>query len=486
MEAENDLSDRYRLRRRLASGGMGEVWLADDLVLGREVAVKVLAVGSCAEASAVERFDREARTMAALQHPNIVTVFDSGTRSGSAFIVMELLAGPTLAQLLAERGPLPEPEAVRLGAEIAAGLSAAHLAGVIHRDIKPSNLMFSASGTLKILDFGIARLSQNTSAGLTATDAVIGSAPYLSPEQAAGAPVDERSDLYALGCVLVALVTGRPPFIADHPMAVLHQQIHTDPPALRQLQPEVSPALEALVARLLSKRPDDRPASAGEVEAQLAAIAAAGLDSGSGATATLLLPTGAPPAATTLSPAATRAYPTVPGAGDPPAPVPSPIQPTTPRPRRGWLIAAGLVAVAVLTAVALTTLPDRGGDVASATPTPGASSTPPRPTPTTSTPASTSPSPVNPTPAATATAAPADPLDAVRAAVRAAVADGELDPGKAEELDRRLDDLATKLDDDKEVDKQVKSLSRYLAGLVKRGELTEDGFDRIQAALDRL
>jgi serine/threonine protein kinase len=130
--------------RRLASGGMGEVWLARDAVLGREVAVKVIAVGSDGDPDAVERFRREATMTAALEHPNIVTIFDSGTHDGSAFIVMELLAGPTLAQFVADRGPLPELEAIRLGAQIAAGLAAAHRAGVVHRDIKPSNLMFSS------------------------------------------------------------------------------------------------------------------------------------------------------------------------------------------------------------------------------------------------------------------------------------------------------------------------------------------------------
>lgn len=210
MQAERRLADRYVLVRRLASGGMGEVWQARDDVLGRDVAVKVIAVGSDGDPQAVERFRREAVMTAALEHPNIVTIFDSGTHQGSAFIVMELLAGPTLAQLVAARDPVPELEAVGLAAQIAAGLAAAHGAGVVHRDIKPSNLMFSSSGTLKVLDFGIARLAQTTAPALTQADAVIGSAPYLSPEQAVGALADERSDLYALGCVMVTMVTGSP------------------------------------------------------------------------------------------------------------------------------------------------------------------------------------------------------------------------------------------------------------------------------------
>jgi len=275
MSPETLLAGRYRMRRRMASGGMGEVWLAHDEVLGRDVGVKVLHVGADVDPPAVERFSREALAMAALQHPNIVSIFDSGTGSGTAFIVMELLTGPTLAQHVAERGTLPEPEAVQLAAQVAAGLDTAHRAGVIHRDIKPSNLMFSSSGTLKILDFGIARLSQATSGGLTATNAVIGSASYLAPEQASGGTVDERSDLYALGCVLMTMLAGRPPFTADHPIAILHQQVNDQPPRLRELRPQTSPALDDLVHTLLDKRPDARPASAAEVEALLAAIALA-------------------------------------------------------------------------------------------------------------------------------------------------------------------------------------------------------------------
>ncbi len=345
MHPDAVLADRYRLRRRLASGGMGEVWLADDAVLGREVAVKVLSVGSDADQAAVERFALEARTLAALQHPNIVTIFDSGTPSGTAFIVMELLPGPTLAQLIADRGRLPEAEAVLLAAQVAAGLDAAHRAGVIHRDIKPANLMFSSSGMLKILDFGIARLSQTTTIGLTATNAVIGSASYLSPEQAVGATVDERSDLYSLGCVLVAMVAGRPPFTADHPMAILHQQVNVEPPRLRELQPEASPALEALVQRLLNKRPDARPATAAEVEAQLTAIASAEPSPGRGATATVV-ETAAP---TAVSPTAGghAALPHGSAVRARPDRAPDVARPSS----REAAAAAGLIAAGILTAV---------------------------------------------------------------------------------------------------------------------------------------
>ena len=378
MHPDDLLAERYRLRRRLASGGMGEVWLARDAILGREVAVKVLSVGSDADPAAVERFDLEARTLAALQHPNIVTIFDSGTPSGTAFIVMELLTGPTLAQLIADRGRIPEAEAVRLAAQIAAGLDAAHQAGVIHRDIKPANLMFSSSGILKILDFGIARLSQTTSAGLTATNAVIGSASYLSPEQAAGAAVDERSDLYSLGCVLVAMVAGRPPFTADHPIAILHQQVNDEPPRLRELRPEASPALEALVHSLLNKRPDARPATAADVETQLTALAstkpAPGLDP-----TTTVAHSVAPPVADTLQPAVTRLYPT---AQMPKLAMTAPLRRSDrvagKQPRGRSLIAAGILTAVLLIAFASLSLLGRSGDAASGPPVPSTSSHPRR------------------------------------------------------------------------------------------------------------
>lgn len=477
MHPDDLLADRYRLRRRLASGGMGEVWLASDAVLGRDVAVKVLSVGADADPAAVERFDLEARTLAALQHPNIVTIFDSGTRSGTAFIVMELLPGPTLAQLIAERGPLPEAEAVPLAAQVVAGLDAAHRAGIIHRDIKPANLMFSSAGTLKILDFGIARLSQTTNAGLTATNAVIGSASYLSPEQAAGAPVDERSDLYSLGCVLVTMIAGRPPFTADHPMAILHQQVNDKPPTLRDLQPEASPGLEALVQRLLEKRPDARPATAGEVDAALTRITSA-RHPGLAETATLL-ETAVMPVAST-EPAVTRPYPTA-GLASPAqtATLQVPEPPLARRPRRWWLIPVGTLLVAVLGGLVIMALLNRGVDAASSPPSASSASTK-------STPRDTA-APSDSAPEPTATKRPTTPLDNVRAAVADAVADGQMDPKRAADFIRRLEEMESQSNRGKKKGNQsVADLTNYLNGLVKKGELTRDAYTRIQAAVSQL
>ncbi len=489
MQAESPLADRYVLERRLASGGMGEVWLARDVVLDREVAVKVIAVGTEGDPQAVERFRREARMMAALEHPNIVTIFDVGTHHGSAFIVMELLPGPTLAQFVADRGQLPEVEAVGIGAQIAAGLAAAHRAGVVHRDIKPSNLMFSSSGMLKILDFGIARLSQTTAPALTTANAVIGSAPYLSPEQAVGAAADERSDLYSLGCVLVTMVTGRPPFMGEHPMAVLHQHVHDAPPLLRERQPGVSPATEALVGQLLNKRADARPASADEVEERLTRIMAARRDE-AGLAATAILATGGPPQTRIAEPAATRAYPVAsrtPEIADARQREVRPAGSAKTRPRSWWLLAAFLVAGVVLAAAVMMPLLSRSGVVAAQPSAPGTPSVPK-----TSTAPAASPSPRT-TPQASATRQTTTPLANVRAVVDDLVADGQMDPEAAKEFGHLLDDLAKGSDkrdrkDDRKDDGDddggtVDNLSEYLSDLVEEGELTQDGFRRIEAAL---
>ena len=265
MDAESWLAGRYQLCRQIGAGGVGQVWTAHDAVLGREVAVKVQQVDPDEDYDAFERFVREARSTAALQHPNVVTIFDSGTDGDTAFLVMELLPGPTLTGYLAEHGPLPEQEAVDLAAQVAAGLAAAHGAGVVHRDIKPANLMFDARGTLKIVDFGIARLTQAVATRLTARNAVIGSPPYLSPEQVQGRPVDERSDLYCLGGVLMTMLTGLPPFEGTHSLALMSQHLHAAPPQVRDRRPDVDPELDALVGQMLSKAPQDRPQSAVEV-----------------------------------------------------------------------------------------------------------------------------------------------------------------------------------------------------------------------------
>ncbi|SDS90656.1 serine/threonine-protein kinase [Actinopolymorpha singaporensis] len=260
---------RYRLEELLSRGGMGEVWRAHDSTLGRPVAVKLLHAG-VTEAGDRERFVREARAAAQLSHRNVVAVFDVGEWSGRPFLVMELLDGRTLAAILAARGPLPPDDVRDLGAQAAAGLHAAHQAGVVHRDVKPSNLVRTQDGSLKVVDFGIARVLDEASTRLTRTGTIVGTASYLAPEQVRGRSADARSDLYALGCVLYQLLTGRTPFVGGS-TEVVYGHLHTAPTPPSRLRPGVPEDLDELVLSLLAKEPADRPADAAAVRAALLA-----------------------------------------------------------------------------------------------------------------------------------------------------------------------------------------------------------------------
>lgn len=258
---------RYRLEELLSRGGMGEVWRGYDTTLGRPVAVKVLHAG-VSDPDDRERFLREARAAAQLSHRHVVAVFDVGEWSGRPFLVMELLDGRTLAAELTQRGPLPVDEVRDLGAQAAAALQAAHGAGVVHRDIKPSNLMRSLDGTLKVVDFGIARVLDEASTRLTRTGTVVGTAAYLAPEQARGHIADTRSDLYALGCVLYQLLCGRTPFVGGT-TEVVYAHLHTEPTPPSRLRSDVPPDLDHLILSLLAKDPLERPVDAARVQSLL-------------------------------------------------------------------------------------------------------------------------------------------------------------------------------------------------------------------------
>ncbi|MGH4033016.1 protein kinase domain-containing protein [Actinomycetota bacterium Odt1-20B] len=276
------LGSRYRLLRQVGAGGMGQVWEARDETLGRPVAVKLIALlagGGSGGDEARARFLREARLTAALQHPNVVTVHDLGetdTEGGRApFLVMELLRGEAL-DAVARRGPVALPDAARWGAQICDALAAAHEAGVLHRDIKPSNVLVTTAGTVKVLDFGIARAADPhaanshaadphaTAGRLTRTGFIVGSPPYMAPEQARGRP-EARSDLYALGCLLFELITGRPPFLAPDAVGHLTAHLVQDPPAPSSVAAHIPLHWDELVLTLLRKEPDQRYARAADV-----------------------------------------------------------------------------------------------------------------------------------------------------------------------------------------------------------------------------
>ncbi|MEU8433618.1 protein kinase [Streptomyces sp. NPDC029216] len=267
------LADRYRLDRRLGAGGMGEVWAGHDLALDRPVAVKVL-LEAATDEELIARFRREATIGARLQHPGITVVHDVGQHEGRLFIVMELLPGEDLGAVLArERRGLPAAEAVSLAAQTAEALAAAHERAVVHRDLKPQNLFLLPGGRLKICDFGIAH-SADATAGWTVTGRMFGTPPYMAPEQWRGEHVDARCDLYALGCVLYALLSGEPPFgQTEGPYVLMRRHIEDPPPPLREAGVVVTPELETLLTALLAKAPADRPQSAERVGTALRALA---------------------------------------------------------------------------------------------------------------------------------------------------------------------------------------------------------------------
>ena len=279
----------YRIVGPLGSGGMGEVYRARDERLGRDVAVKVLPAEVAADPDRLRRFEQEARAAGQLAHPNVLVVHDVGTHEGQPFLVTELLEGETLRACL-HGGPLPVRKAIELGAQIAHGLAAAHERGIVHRDLKPENVFLTRDGVVKLLDFGLAKLahplpdaeavsSASTLAHGVDTGAgvILGTVGYMAPEQVRGLPADHRADLFALGCVLHEMVTGKRPFRGASPADTISAILSQDPPALSSAVENVSPALEGIVRRCLEKRPEDRFQSARDLAFDLSSLLTSGV-----------------------------------------------------------------------------------------------------------------------------------------------------------------------------------------------------------------
>lgn len=470
LSPDDVLADRYRIERRLGRGGMAEVFAAEDRTLGREVAVKVLAAHLLDDPHARERLRREARTAAALNHPHIVGLYDIVADGGTDFLVMELVAGPSLADRIREDGRFVVDEALDVARQVADGLAAAHDRGLVHRDIKPSNILFDADGKAKIADFGIARAVE-TSATMTA--GVRGSVPYIAPEQAGGDPPDPRSDLYTLGCVLFEMLTGQPPFTADTTAAVLGQHLHRDPPEASSLNPDVPTDLDAVVSRLLAKQPDRRHPDATTLSHDLQRVAA-----------------GQPPAPDTrehtrvLSPATTVRVGSAPdddptailadrqSSDDPDRDVRSP-------PWR-FIVTAAVVGAALLAVLATGTTRDATDPRAAETP----GSTP------TATPSPTATSASTPTDAAQPPA-PTDPQQAA-SQIRQALAEGR-DQGQisargVEEIERRLAEALEKHEEgkDKEVTKKIEEMRKKLDEFLDHHEIDPNFAERLRQRINDL
>jgi eukaryotic-like serine/threonine-protein kinase len=260
---------RYRIIRKLGAGGMADVYLAEDQELGRRVAIKILNDRHAADDSFIERFRREAKNAAGLSHPNIVSIYDRGEAEGTYYIAMEFLDGRSLKELIVGRGPAPIKTAIDYARQILAAVGFAHRHGIVHRDIKPHNVLVGSEGRLKVTDFGIARSGASQ---MTEVGSIIGTAQYLSPEQARGAPVDQTSDLYSVGVVLFEMLTGQVPFTGDTPLEIAMKHLSEVPKPPSELRPEVPHDLDSVVLRALAKDPSERYQGADEMDADLARV----------------------------------------------------------------------------------------------------------------------------------------------------------------------------------------------------------------------
>jgi eukaryotic-like serine/threonine-protein kinase len=487
------LSDRYELGRVLGRGGMAEVREARDLVLGRRVAVKVLHAALADDPAFIERFRREATAVAALNHPSLVGIFDAGSDGDIRYLVMEYLEGRTLADVLRQDGRLEPDRALEVGIAAAGALEAVHQAGLVHRDVKPANIMVTPSGGVKLMDLGIARAADATS--LTATQSVIGTAAYLSPEQARGLPADARSDLYSLGCVIYETVAGRRPFEGDSAVSVALQHVNDDPPAPSHLVDGLPEGLDAVLARALAKDPDRRYATAAEMAADLRRLERGDAVVGGAA---LAVPA-ATQAMTGMGTTAVHPGPTATSTMADPVAAEADPEPRGSNRTALWLLAALLLIAALIAIAAAMGAFDADGDDAG-TVVPGEDVTEPGPV---------EEAPETPEPApdetvaeettttveeTTTTTEPATDFGAVDDAVASvtaetdrALANGEIDQSERDNLVGKAADAADKArDGDDDALDQVESLGEDLEDLRDDGDLTAPTFNQIRRAIDEL
>ena len=261
------LGDRYRIVDTLGEGGMANVYLADDIILKRQVAVKIIRLDLQKDSQVTARFEREALATSELSHPNIVSVFDVGSDHGLPYMVMEYVKGPDLKEYIQDNTPIPLPKVIKIMDQILSAMSLAHKHGVIHRDLKPQNILMDENGNIKIADFGIAvALNQTT---ITQTNSVLGSVHYMSPEQTRGGMVTKQSDIYSLGIILYELLTGQVPFNGETPVVIALKHAEDEIPSLRKQNKDIPQALENVVLKATAKDPRDRYASVDEMKADL-------------------------------------------------------------------------------------------------------------------------------------------------------------------------------------------------------------------------
>ena len=442
------LAERYQLDRSLGNGGMGEVFEATDLTLHRSVAVKLLSPSLVQDEPARARFLREARALAQVNSPHVVAVYDAGEDAERPYLVMELVEGTTLEHELERAGRLEPPRAVAIAKDIASGLASAHEQGIVHRDVKPSNVFLTPSDAAKIGDFGIARL-ERPDATLTLTGQTFGSPPYVAPEQATGGKVDARADLYSLGCVLFQMLVGRRPFSGDDAVSLVYQHVHTTPPRVDSLHPEVPVALGDLVAGLMAKDPDDRPDSAEEVRRALESVPTEAVVT---ATATV------PVTATAVLPRRAQA---------------------DRRRKPWWPLVAGIAGVVVLLALTAAAILARGDPTAAPSSPARRSSTSPSSPPTSASPSPSAPLPQTPEAAGAALLALTQQLQDA----------GAIDHKLADDIRHTVDEVLNgkgKHDENADPADKLNELKDTIAEAVDHGTVSAADAGRLTDAIDQL